>query len=318
MAADTTFERLWKGLLVHAPELPVPMAQEFVNTAYSRALAGWNWSGLKKYGEFAIPEPYNTGTVSITQGSTTVLGVGTTWTTSMAGRQLIVGGIGPFYDIASVESGTSLTLARPFSSQNGLDVTGSTYSIEGVYLVCPSDFLHFWAVRDNTNRWRLWHNFRQEVLDYWDPMRTTVGTSWLLATAGPAGALPAATAGLTRYEIWPRPGGARSYPFSYEAKPPLMSAASDAPIYPIRGDIVREGALAELSLWPGTTNQPNPMFNLDKHQIHETRFKEKLGAAEREDNEIAQTQLKYFDTDSIMWAPIDAAFIQTHDISFFL
>lgn len=65
---------------------------------------------------------YSTGNiVSIANGATAVVGTGTTWTTSMAGRWIRITesdtankGDGYWYEIASVESATTLTLVKPY------------------------------------------------------------------------------------------------------------------------------------------------------------------------------------------------------------
>jgi len=87
---------------------------------------------------------YTTGTVSATQTSATVTGSGTTWTTNMAGRWLNIAttnsdttsGDDSWYQIASVESSTSLTLNNPYVGQ---DVTGGSYII-GEVPILPEDF----------------------------------------------------------------------------------------------------------------------------------------------------------------------------------
>lgn len=69
---------------------------------------------------------YTVGTVTVTDGSTTVTGAGTGWETA-----LIVGGVfyagGGAYPIQSVSSETELTLAIPYI---GVDATGVGYAID--------------------------------------------------------------------------------------------------------------------------------------------------------------------------------------------
>lgn len=87
---------------------------------------------------------YTTGTVSVTSASTTVTGSGTSWTTNMAGMWLNIpltssnttSGDDEWYQIASVESTTSLTL---YNAYEGQTVTGGTYTI-GEVPILPEDF----------------------------------------------------------------------------------------------------------------------------------------------------------------------------------
>lgn len=87
---------------------------------------------------------YTTGTVSITTATTTVTGSGTSWTTNMANMWLNIpitasnttSGDDEWYQIASVNSATSLTL---FNAYQGQTVTGGTYTI-GEVPILPEDF----------------------------------------------------------------------------------------------------------------------------------------------------------------------------------
>lgn len=311
MASDTTFGSLWKRLLVHAPSLPIPLAQEFVNTAYSRILADRHWSALRVNDDFFYPTPYTTGTISLTQGSATVTGSSTVWTSAMVGRQLVVGSTAPYYDIIAVDTGAqTLTLDRPYDADN---VSGSAYIIAYVYILMPSDFQTMLVVRDPSLNWRLRINISQRLLDTWDAKRTSSGTGWVLAPATPSPVT--ATLGRERYELWPRPSASKLFTFTYLKRPPLMSANSDEPVWPVRGDAVREGALAELALWPGVDKStPNPYFELNAHRLHERRFLERVNEMALQDEDFLHTAIQYASEESLPWAPIDAAFIQTHDI----
>lgn len=307
-AGDTTFEGLWKKLLVYLPTLPPAIAQEFVNTVYSRLLDGWRWSGLRKSSEFIVPAPHTLGTANVTQNSASVVGTGTSWTSSMVGRQFFTGSQVPFYDIIALNvSSQTITLDRPYADPSNAT---SAYSIDLIYLVCPSDFSSFLSVVDLANNWKLHTNYLQEDIDLWDPKRTTTGTPKILAYATQD------ANGLRRYEIYPRVGSATTYPFRYTMRPALLALAGDKPIFPIRGDVIREGALAELGLWAGTKDDPNPYFDpgLSFYKSREERFLRYKEEAEKEDQGISQNVVTYFD--DLMPAPLDAAWLQTHDSPF--
>lgn len=311
--SDTTFEALWRRLLLYFPELPVALAQEFVNTAYSRALARKHWSALRGYGEFVIPATYSTGTASAAVNDTAVGGNGTTWTTAMVGRQIYFGGTGPYYTVVRVDSPGDLVLDRPYGGTE--DLSNGTYTIELIYLPVPSDFLSLLSVRDIDNNWKLYINrFSQEQIDSWDSQRSTSGTPWLIVPAAYSTAVSGtntpSTVPTPRYEIWPRSGGTKRYSFEYIKQIPLLSAASDRPIFPLRGDVLRHGALAELAMWPGTRQLQNPYFSTDQHSTHEDAFDKGLNAIEVEDENIAQTMIRYHS--DMPYAPFDAAWLQSH------
>lgn len=250
-----------------------------------------------------VPTPYSTGTVTVTQNSTSVTGSGTTWTSAHIGQQFIVGGQAPFYTISAVPSATSLTLDRVYGGTSG---AGLTYTIVQVYLVAPSDLLRLDSVIDPDNFWRLNLNWTQEALDRIDAQRshTSSGsTSRILATA------PFSSAGLLRYELWPRPASAKSYPFRYTKRIADLSAASDTPIFPIRGDALRYGALAQLTMWK---NSANPLYDLTLHREYEALFQGEINFLERQDQEIRQDSVVYEDHFMFPYAPMDSRFWQSH------
>lgn len=85
-----------------------------------------------------------TGTVSVTTGTPTITGAGTSWTTNMAERWIQIplttsnttSGDEQWYEIDSVQSATSLTLRNPYQ---GGTVAGGTYTI-GEAPILPEDY----------------------------------------------------------------------------------------------------------------------------------------------------------------------------------
>lgn len=311
--SDQTFEQLWKRLIVHAPGIPVPLAKEFVNTAYSRALALHDWSALRGRVDVFIPAQQAAGTVAVAQGSSTVTGSGTAFGTDMPGRQIRIGN-SSYYTILTVDIFLqTLTIDRAWVGETA---SGLSYEINAAYFAAPSDFNHFISFIDPANNWKLHLKFLSEDIDRWDAERTSAGTPFLVVSQGltPSG-ITGVSANLRRFELWPRSVGPHVYSYSYIRKPPLLSAASDLPIWPLRGDILRAGALSQLCRWPGTVQAPNPHFSADLAQLYENDFVRELGRAAREDQEIAATNIQYDDPfGGMIFAPLDARFIQSHDI----
>lgn len=79
---------------------------------------------------------YKDGTVTVANGSRTVTGNGTVWTSAMEGRFFKLNREGEFYEILDVVSGTELTLKEPY-----LDNSGSSleYLIWHRYYDLPPD-----------------------------------------------------------------------------------------------------------------------------------------------------------------------------------
>jgi hypothetical protein len=84
---------------------------------------GSNAYSLKLYGS----NIYNTGTVSVTNGTTTVTGSGTAWNSSMVGKKIFLNDT--YYTVASVSSLTSLDTDSDYS---GANLSGAVYSIADV------------------------------------------------------------------------------------------------------------------------------------------------------------------------------------------
>lgn len=72
----------------------------------------WKWARYVR--ELTLSAAYQTGTVTVTNGSTSVTGSGTSWGTSWENRVFWVSGGGANYRVASVDSTTGLTLDTAF------------------------------------------------------------------------------------------------------------------------------------------------------------------------------------------------------------
>ena len=78
---------------------------------------------------------FSTGTVSISNDSTTVTGTGTDWTLELEGRFIFLRD--HYYEVSSVDSSTSITIANTYSGT--ADISGGTYiianTVDGVSLI---------------------------------------------------------------------------------------------------------------------------------------------------------------------------------------
>lgn len=245
----------------------------------------------------------------MTQNSAIVQGVGTAFTSSMANLQLMLGNQAPIYDIISVDVGAqTLTLSAPFV---GASSTGNTYEVTYIYIRMPSDFRELQKVKDPSNNWCLYTNITQEQIDWFDPKRTySSSTPWTLAAA-----TISPVDGVVRYELYPRRRSAHLYNYGYFKQPALMTAPSDSPIYPLRGDVIREGALSELAMWPGIDkDNQNIYHDMNFHREHEERFWKGVYAIETIDNGIREDNITDASDESMV--PMDANFWAAHGLPF--
>lgn len=101
-------------------------------------------SGQRAVKDLSVADYTTGGVLTATNGSTAVVGTGTTWTAVMAGRHIRITdsdtankGDGQWYEIASVESATALTLVSPYEGTS-IAVGNAAYTI-GQTSIIPED-----------------------------------------------------------------------------------------------------------------------------------------------------------------------------------
>lgn len=104
---------------------------EIVNDGYQEVINRLEKADHKRFlkkGYVDIFNSYNTGTVAVVDGGTTVTGTSTSWSSVTCGDKIIFENEGFPYEIASIDSTTSLTLTRAYNG-GGSDLTTATYLI---------------------------------------------------------------------------------------------------------------------------------------------------------------------------------------------
>ena len=306
--AQDTFGQVWQRVLLYAPGTPVPLVQQAVKNAYNRALSMHSWSELLQDGEKVIATEYSTGTVAVTNGSTTVTGSGTTFTSAMTGRQIIFDDADgqPYYTVTYV-SATSLTLDRAYG---GADDSSTTYSIGEYYVEFPSDLSVLTNVRDLNNNWSITGQAHQQgYLDMVDAKRTSTGSPSIFVAAPPRVSSGVA---YPRYEFWPRISAGTHIAYQY-LKDAALTSNSTYLIVMLPSEAIVYGALADLCLWPGTGERPNPYFNMDLHKKYSDLFEATVHDGEMADLERSQRMILYDDAGINL--PGDANFAQSHGLA---
>lgn len=173
-----TYNQIWNRVMLRCPALSPKLAQDFVVNAFRRLAETRRWSWLVRFGQFIAPPVYNTGTVSVTQNSTTVTGVGTVFTSDMVGRQFRIGLTAPIYTIAQFVSSTQVELD---SVWGGTTAVTQTYSIYQCYFTPPTDFHQFICLWDPAFNWQLWLDVQQSEINIWDAQRGNVGNAYVVS-----------------------------------------------------------------------------------------------------------------------------------------
>jgi hypothetical protein len=311
MSLDT-YSGIAGKVLLRCPKAGPLLARDWVVNAFRRIAERRAWSWLIKQGQFIMYPMYTTGTVTLTQGSATVPGVATGWTTAQIGRQFRTANNTPIYTVTAVDVVLqTLTLDLPWGPAS---VAGTQYKIYDAYVTVPSDFNYLITVWDPNYNWQLHLTLTQRELNSWDAQRSNQGQpsaivfrDYYAATAG----VPA----LPRFEIWPHVVSAYTLPYLYVARATdLNDTGALLPRY-IRGDVLLQAAMLEASQWPGpSADEPNPYYSNTLARSLEDRLEYMIQELERQDEEICINNIVYDMATHLPWAPypMGADFWQKH------
>ena len=98
----------------------------YINDNYKTIANKYDWRWLYDKDTIITIAVYDTGTITVTNGSTTVTGSGTTFTSGMVGRKFKTDGFEEIYTISAFVSATEITLDNNF---NGDTDSGVSYEI---------------------------------------------------------------------------------------------------------------------------------------------------------------------------------------------
>ena len=281
-----TFETCWRKVLLYAPEVPVFLAREFVQTAFERVCESRPWGHLRKEA-LLTTKASRSVTVTVTNGSTAVTSAAGFLATDI-GRQLkVTGATPPIYTINTFTTASEIALLEAYQGTTG----SVTATILDAYLVLPMDFGRFETVVDPSSQRILPFWLTREELDWHDPHRTSSGDPARCLI--PRGFSEVTSlAGRPLYEWWPQPTAARTYPALYYTRPPVLADTDTLPgVVRDRGDVLITGALAECAAWPGTRDRPNPYFNLNLHNAKLAQFRADLLQLSLRDDDVVPMDL---------------------------
>lgn len=169
-----------------------------IQTALDRVFEYHDWPYYVQEAALLTKAPYETGTVSVTNGSKTVTGSGTSWDSSYTGRKFRVANENGYYRIATVDSTTQITLEQPIQ---GDTQSGVTYSIFKDEYRLAADVDRDKTFRQNQNGVAL-YDMPISSLDavwptptsYADPtIKSTIGTKLDIYSTGTVTGVAAAT-----------------------------------------------------------------------------------------------------------------------------
>lgn len=124
------------------------LIEGWIQDRYTQILDKLSWKRQEAESTIQAPQSYTTGTISATQGSATITGVGTTWDPAMDGLMIRIDNKPEYYQFTYVTA-TSGALDRPFEASSA---TGLTYRIDQNIFLMPANARIIRAVRPLHNR----------------------------------------------------------------------------------------------------------------------------------------------------------------------
>lgn len=226
-----------------------------INDVTQRYVNSYQWSRLSKTASLLTSALYETGTISVTNGSTAITGTDTVWTSAMTGRRIRISGRNETY-VFTYTSATTGNLDRGYEGDTD---TAATYQIFQSVYALPADVDQIDSVEvPSLNR-----DLDQESPEYLDKLATdrwALGHPMFYTTA------PDITTAGVQYpaiELYPVPDIAEGLIVRYRQSVALFTAPSDTFLPWIQFECIVAGCEAELHAAKG---------DIGLYQVKEGKF----------------------------------------------
>lgn len=202
--------------------------QRWINLIYGDIVSRFPFEFLYKTEIVQTTTQYTTGTVSISNGGTTVTGVGTTFTSSMVNWYIQFAGSTNWYLVTTFNSATSLTVSPTYNEPN---VTNGTYVLRQRWYDLTSDVDRVMSVTQTNTPLKL-TNLGVWTRDMYQPDITDVSipTGYVLFQQDPATA--ASGLKVRQMGFFPQPDAIYNIEVKYFFIPNDLSADTDVPVIP--------------------------------------------------------------------------------------
>jgi hypothetical protein len=224
------------------PSVDPDLIEGWIGDCYDDILAVLPWSRTEVQSVLITTAPYDTGTVTVTNGSAAVTLDAGAWTAEMTGRAFRIPARNEFYEF-TYATATTGTLDRPYE---GLSDTEVGYSIYQTVYPLPADArmladdafgtFGIWGQVERTTRARMRAlGYAYDSSSYpWGPLRWATYMD------------DASTPPRLQVELYPIPAEAVGIPFTYLAETPSASNTSTILETWIRPTALIEGTTARI------------------------------------------------------------------------
>lgn len=253
----------------------VAVQRDIIRQALKRLCRARHWSFFRIRESINLTAPYTTGTVSLTDGSITVTGSGTTFESAMVGKFFQLDGDQVAYKIAAVNSGTEIELDAQYVNAGGDNVTASAYQIIYPDYTLTNDVAKIVAIVHQELQVDLALTSADQM-DTWIRSQNYTGTPLYFCPI-------TNDANSQKVRLFPAPD--RQYPLVviYDRKPADPSTVDDTAEvdWPANEDVLEAACFYEACRSP-MFPQTNKMFNVARAEYEET-----LALASNEDRTVA-------------------------------
>ncbi len=130
-----TYGQLRLQITQENPGIPLEKLDGWIQDRYTEILDRVEWKRTQAESVIVAPASYQDGTIIATEGSATIAGFGTAWTTAMSGRTIRIDNQSEFYQFTYVSANVGL-LDRGWEHPS---TTASTYRIDQSVFLLPAD-----------------------------------------------------------------------------------------------------------------------------------------------------------------------------------
>jgi hypothetical protein len=314
------------------PDLSILPARSLVNRAWQDIRDMRLWSFLVAEGPLVVPNVVSNGSVTVTLGSTAVVGDATAaavWITLAfanpplaspnigTARQFRLGQGNPVYNIIAFDGVNTITLDRPYVESS---LAGQSYQIYRAYYQPPSaDFYRYFSITNVALAYSIVGKsltFNREELDLKDPQRGAQGDAYILGSYKPD-----PTTSIPVHELWPNPVNANTYLAIYQRRGLAMTPTGVTPVvdYPptLSSSLLMARAEYRTAQWAvQNMNRYKDLKGINWFQVRKdatSEFREEFIQQARIDMEIFKNSW-VLPKGTYLGFPVDAAFIQSHDV----